>query len=352
MKTAFCCVVLASLAGSPLHTEYKKDRAFRVQHHAHSTLQTTELEVELDGEPQELPAGQRPKSESFQDWTYTDRVLASADGKPTKVRRHFSSLTAKTTSSRNGEDREEETPSPFEDVTMDLTRDGDDVKVEVVEGKKPEHDGALTGHVLELPLDVLLPHEAVEKGTTWEIDDDAVHHALGLALQKCYFPRPAADEAPSESGEGRGRRGRMGQMSRSMGRSLDSRMEWSGTAEVASMREDLDGVECVKIQLNLHAQGAFPESASDGGGGRGGRVYSTELASTAVVENSYEAELEGALYFATESNRPVRLELTGKVTLETNRETTRGERTMKMHSKSAGELELRVDVLEAEAEAK
>lgn len=352
MKTALGCIVLAWFAGSPLHTKYEKDRSFRVEHRLHCTTETTDVEVEVDGEPQDVPDGMRPKTSSTYAWTFTDRVLAVDDERPSKVRRHFESIEGKSTRAMNGEEREDEMQAPFDGLTVDLARDGDDVTVDVVEGKKPEHDGALTGHRLELPLDAFLPRGAVEEGATWELDNDAVRGALGLAMHAAYFPRPSAEETPSEGGEGRGRRGRMGGMSRMGGRNMLAQMEWSGTAELAKNKEDVDGVECVKIALELRAQGELPDAAPEGGGGRQPREFSPSAPALAALENTYDAKLEGALYFAVESRLPVRLELAGKLALESNRESTRGERTIRMRSKSAGEIELRVDVAETKPEEK
>jgi hypothetical protein len=71
-----------------------------------------------------------------------------------------------------------------------------------------------------------------------------------------------------------------------------------------------------------------------------------------LLENTYSIELEGALYFANEARRPVRLELEGKVEVESNREMTRSERTIKIHTKSEGSVTVRVDVSEGKAESK
>lgn len=352
MKTTLGCIALVCFAGSPLHTDYAKDRSFRVEHRLHCTTETTQVEIEVDGEPQEVPDGSRPKTSSTYAWSFTDRVLAVDEARPSKVRRHFESVEGKSTRTMNGEEREDEMPTPFDGLTVEFTRDGDDVKIDVIEGKKPEHDGALSGHRLELPLDAFLPLAAVEKGATWELDSDAVRGALGLALHAAYFPRPSAEEAPSEGGEGRGRRGRTGQMSRMSARNILAQMEWSGTAELAEKLEEIDGVECVKITLELRAQGEVADAAPEGAGGRQPRAFTPSTRGPAALESTYDAELEGALYFAVESKLPVRLELAGKLALESNRESTRGERTIRMRSKSEGEIEIRVDIAETKSEEK
>ena len=61
---------------------------------------------------------------------------------------------------------------------------------------------------------------------------------------------------------------------------------------------------------------------------------------------SYEAELEGKLWFAIEEGRPAQLELEGDVSVisETIREW--GESSMEMYRESEGEFELSVTITE------
>ena len=65
-----------------------------------------------------------------------------------------------------------------------------------------------------------------------------------------------------------------------------------------------------------------------------------------MVGVTYEAELEGKLWFAIEENRPALLEIEGDVSVisETVREW--GESSMEMYSESEGELELTVTITE------
>ena len=92
------------------------------------------------------------------------------------------------------------------------------------------------------------------------------------------------------------------------------------------MEEDLDGVKCYLIALSFEASGEYepPQREWGGGrGGRGGRALEFE-AGASLVGVSYEAELEGNLWFAIEEGRPAQLELEGEaVPRQRNREVLR-----------------------------
>lgn len=345
MKILLFAIPLTLLGGTTLVTEYKKERSFHVDHDVRYNAQVTEIEIEVDGERQDPPDTPRPKSETHWQLIQDDQVLAADAGHPTHVRRHFDTVGGTVVVNAGGDDRREEVASPFKGLTLDLTREGDDVHVEVVEGTKPEHDGALSGHELALCLDALLPTDAVDKDATWELENDAIRRALGVDLHNAFFPR--TDDDAQGGGEGRGRR-RMGQMMGG-GRGFLAQTEWTGTATLTSLSEDVDGTKCAKIELTLHSQGELPEPPPGSGGRRGGRFPTAVLGSTAAIANTYDIALEGNLFFAIETHRPVRLDLAGKLSLETHRESTREEHTMRFHTKSEGEVAIRVEVSEVKA---
>jgi hypothetical protein len=112
----------------------------------------------------------------------------------------------------------------------------------------------------------------------------------------------------------------------------------------------VDGIECAKIKLELKGSGDLPEP--EPGEGRRARMPMGGSAATAMLESTYSIELEGAFFFAVEARHPVRMELDGKVELETNREMTRSERTVRIHTRSEGEIVVRVQVREGKAESK
>ena len=350
MKLTILATVAIFAGGTALVTEYKKDKTFHVEHEARYTLELTEFELEVDGErqdPQEMP---KHKSESRWHIVQTDAVRGVDGDKPAHVRRLYDTAEGHNSSNNGTEERNDEVESPFENLTLDLTRDGDEVRVEVVDGKAPEHDGALDGHRLELCLDALLPKEPVEKGTSWELDNEHIRRALGLELHAALFPKKADTEPQGEGGEGRGRRGRFGMMSRGGDRDLLALTEWTGTATIASLAEDVDGVKCAKIALELHAQGSLPEP--EPGEGRRGRMPMTSMEPAALLESTYSIELEGALLFELDAHRPLRLALEGKVELEMNRESARSEHTIRFRTKSEGEVVVRTTVGEGKAEEK
>jgi hypothetical protein len=235
--------------------------------------------------------------------------------------------------------------SPFEGATLQLSGDDEDVKVEFLEGKKPDHEGALVGHKLGLALDALLPEKEVEKDAHWDLDSAQIKHALGLDLRKALFPPPPAPEGAGGGGGGGGGRGGMGRGGGMGGIPGDA--EWTGKAKLVSLDEDVDGQKCAKIEIQIGTHGDLPDMPM-GGGGRG-RLLEPE--SGPLFANTYSFEAKGEFYFAIDSKRPVKLELegTGETVRDSERKTDQG--TMKSHRKQAGKLKIRVAVSE-EAKAK
>lgn len=346
MKLALFSIVVA--LGSPiaLVTDYKKDARFHVEHEVGYTIAVTELDMEIDGERRETESPAQKIETRFR-IVQSDEVRDVADGQPTHVRRHYDEVGGRTVSTTGTDEQPHEIESAFDGLSLDLTRDGDDVRVEVVDGEKPSHDGAFDAHRLEICVDGLLPKEQVEKGDHWDLDNDSIRRALALDLRKSFFPEKTEAEPQDEGRERRGRRG-MQRLGTRGERELLAGAEWTGTATLVSLAEDVDGTECAKIKLELKSHGSLPEPEPSEG--RRSRMPASEA--TASLENTYSIELEGAFLFAVAARRPVLMELDGKVELESNREMTRSERTVRIHTRMEGEIDVRVHVDEGKAESK
>src|SRR5262245_15415892 len=151
--------------GAALSTEYKTDRALKMEIDASLKMETTTMEMWRDGERQE-PQGGGFATETKKKEVHVDKVLEVKDGKPTKVRRTFESVTGKTSASMGGDN---ENDCPLEGVTLEIKRDGDKVDVGAVEGKTPDAK-LLEHHVPENFLDGLLPENDAKVDSTWELD--------------------------------------------------------------------------------------------------------------------------------------------------------------------------------------
>ncbi|MBK7644655.1 MAG: hypothetical protein IPJ19_16705 [Planctomycetes bacterium] len=347
MRTAFTCALLALAGGVTLGTDYTKERAVKVDSEFSLSREVTEMTMERDGEPVDMPDRGNGKTEQNWHIVQVDTVQERDGKKPSKVKRHYEKV--------GGEfdmgDNQVELSSPFDATTLELTADGDDVKVEVVEGAKPDHDGALEGHKLGLALDALLPGKEVEKDASWDLDKQQINHALGLDLRKAlYPPQQREDTSGGDSGGGGRRRGGFGRGGGMGGIPADA--DWTGKAHLVSLDEDVDGVKCAKIEIEISAHGDLPEPQMGGGRGRG-RMLEPESA-LPLLASTYSIEAKGEFTFAIEGKRPVKLELEGTMETVTDREMTRQESTMKIHSKTQGKLKLKVDVSEQalEKEAK
>ena len=348
MKTAFTFALLALAGGAPLATDYSKPRAVKVESEFQLATET-ETTRERDSQPVEgRGGGGSMKMESSWQSVHVDEVQAHEGQKPTKVKRHYEKVGGEATMAFGENENTTPLESPFEGATLQLSGDGDDVKVEFVDGKKPDHEGALVGHKLGLALDALLPDKDVEKDAHWDLDNAQIKRALGLDLRKALYPPPPAPEgAGGAGGGGGGRRGGMGRGGGMGGIPADA--EWTGKAKLVSLEEDVDGVKCAKIEIEISTHGDLPDQPMGGGGGRG-RMLEPESA-LPLFAGTYSAEAKGEFYFAIEGKRPVKLELEGKLESVRDSEMKREDSVTKMHSKMQGTLKVKVAVSE-EAKAK
>ena len=118
-------------------------------------------------------------------------------------------------------------------------------------------------------------------------------------------------------------------------------MEDLGTATLAEESGEWEGRTCAIVDLEIEASGELPEPEF---GGRGGRGFSFEPASSTVVENTFSVKLEGHLYFSVEDGMPLGLELEGTMTNERTTSRERGESTFRTSTTREGTYTYRVVV--------
>ncbi|MCZ6597697.1 MAG: hypothetical protein O7B99_08675 [Planctomycetota bacterium] len=330
-----------SVAGVSLSTDYTSERTLRIECETVFEMETTAFEMERDGEVIDRPFGGGNASKEVRRVAYVDQVTAHADGEPTAVRRAFEEVDATNTSEFGEESNESDAEGPLAGVTLELSLEDGEIVVEVVEGEEPDEDAALEGHGLTLALDALLPPGDVGEDASWDLEQDAILRALGLDLEDALFPRVEREEEERPEGRRGGRGGfRGGRGGGSTARQI-VQLEWEGTATLAEESGEWEGRTCAIVDLEIEASGELPEPEF---GGRGGRGFSFEPASSTVVENTFSVKLEGQLYFSVEDGMPLGLELEGTMTNErtTNRE--RGESTIRTSTTREGTYTYRVVV--------
>jgi len=266
-------------------------------------------------------------SETLRTVVYTDTVLANDEGSPTKVSRAFDTAEGSMTfgSGERAGERELESPLEGETLILELDEEGD-VVAKMEDGSDPESSAMLEGHYLTLPLDAFLPEDAeVSSGDKWEPTGDDLKRVMLTDIEQALFPRPQMEEGGREGREGRG--GRRGGMGRGGGSGLSFMRdaEWDATITYTDRTEDVDGVECVVLEVEFEAEGDLPERGFGRGGDRELSLAPFDAAG-ALVESTFEVTLEGTLCFSLEERRPVKLELEGEFTLDTitDRDTERG----------------------------
>lgn len=330
---------LSLVPAADLATEYKPGVGRKVT--IESAIHTeTKTEMERDGETSPAMSG---TSDVERTEVHVDHVVEAEGGKATKVRRHFVELGGKSAMEMGEMSRESELESPWTGVTLELEVDGDKADAKVVEGTEPDGEGALDGHSAALFLDGFLPKAGAEAGAEWEISNEAILRGLRLDLQRKLYPPPARPEGEGRgAGGGGGRRGggasRMGG-----GDTLLAQSEWKGTGKLGGT-EEKNGVSCVVIALELETSGD-QEIEAFGGGRRGG-----VLASPFDNRRTWNAKLEGKLWFDTAAKRPVALELEGKLESEMRMESEREGSVRKSTATSSGKIDYSVEIEDAPAE--
>lgn len=334
MKVLIASLVagLAFAGGEKLATKYSSERDLKYEITSSMTMEVTSMEGERDGEPIDAPAhGMKTEMETTE--VHIDHVVEAADGKPTKVKRAFEKVAGTTSMTMGENSNDSELESPFNGITLEITQGKDGIEVEVADGKTPEAEGALKGHRLDSFLDGLLPSEAVDVDATWDLEKEAITHALRADLRKVLFPRPDRGGGPGGGqGGGGGRRGGM----RGGASGLLDDADWKGTAKLISADKEIDGVACAVIHLKFEASGEREMPTRAPRGGMFGAAFAAEN------KMSYEARLEGTFAFSNKERRPVQLALEGSLHTETHTEFSNDEHSMKMTTKSDGKLEVKV----------
>ncbi|MBM3976018.1 MAG: hypothetical protein FJ299_03380 [Planctomycetes bacterium] len=340
LRSFLACSTLLFVPGHTLATKYVAETKYTVESKFELALETTEMTVERDGEPME-PRGGGGGSTVKRHSVWTDQVITAVDGKPTKLRRSFEGLEQTTTTKTGESEREVSADTPLLGLMLELELDeAGKIGVTVIDGSAPSEATLLEGHVLALQPDALLPAEPTEEGASWDLDQEAIRTVLGVDLQQKLFVRPQAGEAGAEGGGARGNRGGGG----GRGNRIFDLAEWSGEAKLQG-EEDVDGVACWVVALEIKGKGELPAPEMRAGGRRGEWLSATALARG----NPFEIELAGDLKFAKAEHRPVALELTGSARLESNMESTRQESTLRIHSVQEGTLEYSIRVSPAAA---
>ena len=348
-------VTLAATTGvwieATLATRYSTERTFEVSVAVESSNETLSSEFYIDGEPMEGRGFGGGGSSTSMSYSYTDMVKEVKGGVPTQVERSFDEVSAST--EREGRDgpMEMEAESSFDGLTILITGEDGESEVEIVDGEEPEGEGRLEGHRLSLPLDALLPEDAVEPGTSWDIEGEDLMIALGAPLEGKLIDRP--QRGGEGGGEGRGGRGGRGGMRGGGARSGLGAIaggEWSITATLTEETEESGGLECAVINLEMEVEGTMEARQRGGRGGRGGQL-SNPSSELLPQESTYSGEFEGTLLWSIEEERPVALRFEGsyQVDMEMERETQRG--LMEMSRSTETTLEINVDVATGKAES-
>jgi hypothetical protein len=350
MRTLFLCASIACGAVS-LATKYSPDHKLRCDVTMNVKTEST-MKRERDGQPVEGRGGGESSAELTMREVHVDQIVEVKDGKPSKVKRTFETVSGKGEFSFGDNSHEFNMESPLENVTLEISQSKDGKpEVSVADGKKPDEPAALESHRPELFLDALLPDGDVDAKASWDLDSDAVKRALRVDVAHALYARPAADEGDSGGGGGGRRRGGRGPGGGMMGGEtrLFHDADFKGRARLVSTDEEVDGVKCAKIEIKLDASGEM--AAPDrGAGGQRRRMPMSASETEASLANHYDIHLEGDLLVSMKDHRPVSLALEGSVKTDINNE-FEGRDGVKMRSsgKSDSKITYKVKVDEPAA---
>lgn len=308
-------------ADRELATQYAAETALRVESKLELAMETKAMSMLRDGEPVEGRGMGGGGSQTTLRSVVVDRCAEVASGAPSRLRRSWVELEGEVSMSMGGEDRSMTLESDFADVVVELARDEDgEISAELVEGSGPAVE--VLAHLRpELALDAFLPAGAVAEGAEWALDSAAVKRGLGLDVT--LFRRPEGESGGGGPGGGR-RGGGFGGRGGSVEGMLAA-AEWSGRATFAAV-EEFEGVECVRIALALEGENETDEES---------------------MSSSFEARLEGSLWFDVAARRPVGVDLDGTLASEMDMTREREGSVTEIRRESAGTYAQRVRVAAA-----
>lgn len=333
---------LLAIAEDPLTTSYERELPVRVEIESTLEVAVTQFEVTREGEVVQNGMEGENRAGFERSIVFVDHVLEHADDRPTLVRRHFEEIASEETTSSGGEEDTVERECPLSEVTIEIELDEDGTAgSEVVSGSDPRDSELLAGHLPTLMLDSLLPDESdgsTETGDRWELESEVVRRALGLDLERAFFPREAREERGEGEGRRRGRRGRAAAPA-----SLFTRAEWEGEATLEERDADLDGITCARISFELEASG---EVEAQGGERRGRDRIPVTSSATLQRTGDFDIELEGELWFSLADRLPVHMELEGQLVIR--REIERAEQGVTISIVQEGTYEHTVTITEGD----
>jgi len=347
LATLLVPLVFLQPGPTDLSTDYARTRTLRVSSELELDLETTSMEMTIDGEPAEDRGRGGSSSSLVRKAVVTDQILeGSADG-ARHLKRTFETLHDESTFSFGEDERTSERDFPLAGVTLELqVQEDGQVRIERTDGPEPDDSELLAGHAPGLSLDAMLPEGPVEEGSSWKLDHEALTRALATALDPKLFAETPPEEGGrfGERGGDRGERrgppggGRgFGGAARNLGL-----LEWEGKATLVAVEQDEEAGPTARIELELTGQGELPEPSFRGPS----RGFLLEGAAPAPFEGTVKAELRGELSISLTARRPAALELDGEITIDNRFEREREGRTFSSHSVQSGRLTLHVNVEE------
>jgi hypothetical protein len=277
------------------------------------------------------PQPSEHSSENRFELAWRDAVKAAKDGRPTAVKRKFSTLEHEISF---GEDHQQEFETPLGDQEIGIDETGEEPELELPEDLElePEIQKALR---IEAELGAFLPSEAVVVGATWALDAKKVNallnHGRGL------FERSEGVFHTEGGGEMRVAAGDLPE-----GHPQPKPDAWEGTCKLLAV-EELEGRQVARVELKGKSS---PPKSED----KGGLSITQESGGMGIMINAgaggQEQELTGELLFDLAGGyvRSVVLEIEGESETEAEHEAEFG--TIKLHSTSHStrKVELRVAV--------
>lgn len=335
--------------GVQLATRYESIEVVEVTREVKFGMQTTAMELEVDGEIQEgMDRMLGGTSTSVRSVHKDDILKVNAEGMPTHIQRTFAGIQSKRTNREgNLEDMEASPREPAEGLVLDIqVGEEGEQKIKIIEGEAPENEAFMAQQPMVFAIDGLLPNEAVEVDGTWELENEDIRRALG-EWSPSPRPRPEGerqrrrdrDEAVSQDGR---RRQGMRRMGGNIGGFLRT-AEWEGQATLVGLKSEFEGGQFALIELEFKTEGDLPEAERGGFGGRrrgGDDQVQPSVAAPKALEGEAEVRIKGKLYFDVEAGRPIAVLLEGELGSTFSRSMDRGERQISMYSEQEGELEL------------
>jgi len=291
-------------------------------------LSLDDMQMTMNGQPLPMEIEMEMDIDGTTEVEVTDRFVAMAEGRPSKLRRTFDAVGSTGSFAMEmammpggGQTRDINASSELEGKTVTFSWDPDEETYGADWFESEGDDKLLEGLTEDMDLRVLLPRAGIEEGETWEIDVKRLTGILAPGGNMALVPDLDEDMGGMPGMEG---------MGSGMGDMIGESLEGTATAEYKGTRE-MDGVTVAVIRLTIDVESTndMTEKVMEQMGQMPDEVGEV---SVEYMDVEIDIEAEGTLYWNVEAKHAHSMDLSGsmKMVMDTAMTMSPGGQEMQM----------------------